>query len=63
MELEQLESIQALTAGPPDHVVAYLRTYLDSGARHPVVRIAALDLAAQSEQLERIAELLPQLRG
>ncbi|MGP9018355.1 LLM class flavin-dependent oxidoreductase [Streptomyces sp. BR1] len=63
MELDQLETIQALTAGPPDHVVAYLRKFLDAGARHLVIRIAALDLAAQTEQLERIAELLPELRG
>ncbi|MFF1482258.1 LLM class flavin-dependent oxidoreductase [Streptomyces sp. NPDC058301] len=63
MELDQLETIQALTAGPPEHVVAYLRRYVDAGARHLVIRIGALDLATQTEQLERLAELLPQLRG
>jgi len=61
--LEQLETIQAVIAGPPAHVAAELGRYLAAGARHLVCRIAAPDLRSQREQLERIAGIFPLLRG
>jgi alkanesulfonate monooxygenase SsuD/methylene tetrahydromethanopterin reductase-like flavin-dependent oxidoreductase (luciferase family) len=63
MELSELEKIQALTAGPAEEVVAYLRRYVAAGARHLVIRLGALDLAAQERQLEQMAQLLPALRA
>ncbi len=63
MALEQLETIQAVIAGPPEHVAAELGRYLAAGARHLVCRIAAPDLRSQREQLERIAGIFPLLRG
>jgi len=62
MELEQLETIQAVVAGPADHVAAELRRYVAAGARHLVLRIAAPSIRAQREQLEQIAGILPVLR-
>ncbi len=63
MALKQLETIQAVIAGPPEHVAAELGRYLAAGARHLVCRIAAPDLRSQREQLERIAGIFPLLRG
>ncbi|MDQ2876104.1 MAG: hypothetical protein M3Y33_15470 [Actinomycetota bacterium] len=62
LSLEGLQAIQALVAGPADHVVRRLARYLDAGARHLACRIAAVDLPAQRAQLARLAELLPVLR-
>jgi alkanesulfonate monooxygenase SsuD/methylene tetrahydromethanopterin reductase-like flavin-dependent oxidoreductase (luciferase family) len=62
MELEQLETIQAVVAGPADHVAAELGRYLAAGARHLVLRIAAPGIGAQREQLEQIAGIFPWLR-
>ncbi len=62
LALEELETIQALVTGPPEHVLAQLGAYLDAGARHLVCRIGALDLVSQREQLQQIAELVPLLR-
>ncbi|MFJ9116005.1 LLM class flavin-dependent oxidoreductase [Streptomyces sp. NPDC102394] len=63
MPLEELEKIQALVAGPADHVARQLERYVTAGARHLVLRLATLDLRSQREQLERVAELVPALRG
>jgi alkanesulfonate monooxygenase SsuD/methylene tetrahydromethanopterin reductase-like flavin-dependent oxidoreductase (luciferase family) len=57
LALDELEKVQAVVTGPPDHVVSRLSSYTDAGARHLVVRIGALDLASQLDQLDRIAEL------
>ena len=61
LSLEGLQAIQALVAGPAEHVAGQLARYLDAGARHLVCRIAAADLPAQHQQLGRLAELLPAL--
>ena len=61
--LEQLETIQAVIAGPPEQVAASLGRYIAAGARHLVLRIAAPDLRSQRDQLERIAGIFPLLRG
>lgn len=63
LPLEQLGTIQALVYGSPEDVVARLREYVRAGARHLVVRIAALSLDDQADQLERIAEVRRELRG
>jgi alkanesulfonate monooxygenase SsuD/methylene tetrahydromethanopterin reductase-like flavin-dependent oxidoreductase (luciferase family) len=63
LPFEQLRAIQAVVAGPPEHVAAQLGRYITAGARHLVCRIAAPSLRSQREQLERIAGILPALRG
>ncbi|MEU6380143.1 LLM class flavin-dependent oxidoreductase [Streptomyces sp. NPDC046909] len=62
MPLDQLEKIQAVIYGTPDEVRARLHEYATAGAHHIVVRLAALDLNSQRDQLERTAALLPTLR-
>lgn len=62
LPLEQVETIQAVIAGPPEHVATQLGRYIDVGARHLVCRIAAPSLQSQREQLERIAAIFPLLR-
>jgi alkanesulfonate monooxygenase SsuD/methylene tetrahydromethanopterin reductase-like flavin-dependent oxidoreductase (luciferase family) len=61
MPLAQLETIQALASGPPEHVAARLREYAAAGARHLVCRIATTSLASQREQLEQLIKLKPML--
>jgi alkanesulfonate monooxygenase SsuD/methylene tetrahydromethanopterin reductase-like flavin-dependent oxidoreductase (luciferase family) len=61
MPLAQLETIQALAAGPPEHVADQLRGYVAAGARHLACRIATTSLAAQREQLDQIIKLKPLL--
>jgi alkanesulfonate monooxygenase SsuD/methylene tetrahydromethanopterin reductase-like flavin-dependent oxidoreductase (luciferase family) len=61
LPLDQLEIIQAVVAGPAEHVAERLRGYAAAGARHLVCRIAANSLAAQREQLEQIIKLKPLL--
>ena len=63
MPLAQLETIQALAAGPPEHVAERLRGYVAAGARHLACRIATTSLAAQREQLDQIIKLRPLLAG
>jgi alkanesulfonate monooxygenase SsuD/methylene tetrahydromethanopterin reductase-like flavin-dependent oxidoreductase (luciferase family) len=60
--LEVLETIQAVAAGPPAYLATWLGRYIAAGARHIVVRLGALDLVAQGEQLERVAALVTSLR-
>jgi alkanesulfonate monooxygenase SsuD/methylene tetrahydromethanopterin reductase-like flavin-dependent oxidoreductase (luciferase family) len=62
LPLEKLETIQAVIAGPPEHVAARLGSYVEAGARHLVCRIAAPGLKAQREQLGQLAGLLAPLR-
>jgi alkanesulfonate monooxygenase SsuD/methylene tetrahydromethanopterin reductase-like flavin-dependent oxidoreductase (luciferase family) len=58
---DQLETIQAVVAGPAEHVAERLRGYVAAGARHLVCRIATASLTAQREQLEQIIKLKPLL--
>jgi alkanesulfonate monooxygenase SsuD/methylene tetrahydromethanopterin reductase-like flavin-dependent oxidoreductase (luciferase family) len=62
LPLEELEKIQAVITGPVEQVMAELGRYTAAGARHLVVRIGALDLAGQIDQLERLTEIIPGLR-
>jgi alkanesulfonate monooxygenase SsuD/methylene tetrahydromethanopterin reductase-like flavin-dependent oxidoreductase (luciferase family) len=59
LPLEALETIQLLLTGPRQLVQDRLQEYIDAGARHIVCRLGALSLAAQAEQLEYLAQLLP----
>ncbi|MBP2703297.1 LLM class flavin-dependent oxidoreductase [Microbispora sp. RL4-1S] len=58
MPLEELERIQAVVTGTAEQVLAGLRRYVAAGARHIVVRLGALDLREQRDQLDRVAELI-----
>ena len=51
LPLSQLETIQAVIAGPPEHVAAALGRYIAAGARHLALRIAAPSLRAQRDGL------------
>jgi alkanesulfonate monooxygenase SsuD/methylene tetrahydromethanopterin reductase-like flavin-dependent oxidoreductase (luciferase family) len=63
LPLAQLETIQALAAGPPGYVAEQLSGYVAAGARHLVIRIAATSLIEQRAQLEQIIALKPLLRA
>jgi len=57
MSLNALESIQAVVTGNLEQVAEQLAEYVTAGARHLVIRIGALNLASQRDQLEKIATL------
>jgi alkanesulfonate monooxygenase SsuD/methylene tetrahydromethanopterin reductase-like flavin-dependent oxidoreductase (luciferase family) len=61
LPLDQLETIQAVVAGPAEHVAERLRGYVAAGVRHLACRLATTSLAAQREQLEQIIKLKPLL--
>ncbi|OLZ63044.1 monooxygenase [Streptomyces sp. IMTB 2501] len=63
MPLAELERIQAVVTGSADQVRDHLTRFAEAGARHFVIRLGALDLTSQREQLERLADLLPALRA
>nr|WP_325100418.1 LLM class flavin-dependent oxidoreductase [Streptomyces broussonetiae] len=63
MPLEDLEKIQAVVAGSADQVRKRLERYVAAGVRHIVVRLGALDLHSQREQLERVADLIPAVQS
>ena len=62
MPLDELETVQAIVTGTPQRVIESLGRYITAGARHVIVRLGALDLHAQRDQLERVAALIPSLR-
>jgi hypothetical protein len=62
MPVEELEKIQAIITGTPQHVIESLSRYIAAGARHVMVRLGALDRHSQRDQLERVAALIPSLR-
>jgi alkanesulfonate monooxygenase SsuD/methylene tetrahydromethanopterin reductase-like flavin-dependent oxidoreductase (luciferase family) len=61
LPLVELEKIQAVVTGPPDHVVARLNRYTAAGARHLIARIGAVDWRSQLDQLDQIAQIAPAL--
>jgi alkanesulfonate monooxygenase SsuD/methylene tetrahydromethanopterin reductase-like flavin-dependent oxidoreductase (luciferase family) len=61
MPLEELEKIQAVITGTTQQVTESLRRYVAAGARHILIRLGALDLHSQRDQLERVAALIPAL--
>lgn len=58
-----VESIQVIVAGTEEDVAKRLEPYLDAGAEHLVLRLAALDADDQFDQLTRVAGLLLGGRG
>ncbi|MGW0764570.1 LLM class flavin-dependent oxidoreductase [Streptomyces sp. NPDC002676] len=63
MPLEELEKIQAVVGGSAGEVAEQLGRYVAAGVRHMVVRLGALDLRSQRDQLERVAELIPAVQA
>lgn len=58
--LEVVETIQAMVAGSARETAAWLRGYLEAGARHVVIRLAADDHVAALEQFADT--VLPRVR-
>ncbi|WP_433555021.1 LLM class flavin-dependent oxidoreductase [Pseudonocardia xinjiangensis] len=58
LPLDVIERIQTIVAGSPEHVAAGLSRFVEAGARHIVLRIAAPGLDGQRDQLDRLADLL-----
>ena len=61
MPLEDLEKIQAVVTGTAAEVTESLHRYVAAGARHLVIRLGALSLQTQRDQLEQVAALIPAL--
>ncbi|MFG1807235.1 LLM class flavin-dependent oxidoreductase [Streptomyces sp. NPDC049040] len=61
--IEEMERIQANASGTPEAVVEQLGRYVAQGARHLVIRIAAADIPAQLDQLDRLVALRPALNA
>ena len=61
LPIAQLETIQAVAAGPPSYLADWLGGYVAAGARHLAIRIATTGLASQREQLEQLIKLKPLL--
>ncbi|MFI5954553.1 LLM class flavin-dependent oxidoreductase [Cryptosporangium sp. NPDC051539] len=59
MPLSVVSTIQLLVAGPAGHVRSVLGEFVTAGARHLVIRIAALDFETQRAQLELLTEAVP----
>ncbi|OXR44282.1 Phthiodiolone/phenolphthiodiolone dimycocerosates ketoreductase [Nocardia cerradoensis] len=58
MPVDTVETIQVLLTGTAEHVVAQLDRYIDAGAEHILLRIAALDPAEFTDQLALTESLL-----
>ncbi|MEV5411054.1 hypothetical protein AB0K60_19710 [Thermopolyspora sp. NPDC052614] len=58
MPLAELEGIQAVVTGAAEQVLTGLRRYVAAGARHLVLRLGALDLHGQRDQLDRLTDLI-----
>ncbi|MEV4567407.1 LLM class flavin-dependent oxidoreductase [Nonomuraea sp. NPDC049419] len=54
---ESVRTIQAIVAGPAEHVAATLARYVEAGAAHLVCRLAVPSIKAQIEQLELLATI------
>lgn len=63
MPLAEPARIQAVVTGSAEQVGERLARFAAAGARHVVVRLGALDLSSQRDQLERVAELIPALKA
>ncbi|MFE9096976.1 LLM class flavin-dependent oxidoreductase [Streptomyces sp. NPDC007264] len=63
MPLEELDQIQAVVAGSAAQVLERLGQFVAAGARHLVIRLGALGVRSQHDQLERVADLIPALRA
>ncbi|MFI9251286.1 LLM class flavin-dependent oxidoreductase [Streptomyces sp. NPDC053069] len=63
MPLQELERIQAVVTGSADQVLQSLGRYVAAGVQHIVVRLGALGLRSQRDQLERAADLIPAVQA
>jgi alkanesulfonate monooxygenase SsuD/methylene tetrahydromethanopterin reductase-like flavin-dependent oxidoreductase (luciferase family) len=63
MSLAELEKVQAVVTGTADQVLEGLVRYIRAGARHLVIRLGAMDLSSQRDQLDRIAMLISVLKA
>jgi len=61
MPLADLETFQAVVTGTAEQVTAGLGAYIAAGARHLVLRLGAIGLSAQREQLDAVAALTGRL--
>ncbi|MBB5918455.1 alkanesulfonate monooxygenase SsuD/methylene tetrahydromethanopterin reductase-like flavin-dependent oxidoreductase (luciferase family) [Nocardia transvalensis] len=59
MPLEAVGTIQVMITGSAEHVAAQLDRYVKAGARHLLIRIAAVGPESFADQLDRVAALLP----
>ncbi|MBF6331745.1 LLM class flavin-dependent oxidoreductase [Nocardia transvalensis] len=59
MPFEEVEKIQLMLNGSPEHIAAQLDRYARAGARHLLIRIAATEPGVFAEQLECVTALLP----
>lgn len=57
--VDVVAKIQLLLAGPVAEIAAALRDYLAAGARHVLLRIGAVGMRAQLDQLAALTDLLP----
>ncbi|GAA3821416.1 LLM class flavin-dependent oxidoreductase [Amycolatopsis tucumanensis] len=60
--LDWVGKVQVMITGGPDEVIAQLRRFAEAGARHILLRIAALDPRDIDHQLAGLAEILSPLR-
>ncbi|MBU3063634.1 LLM class flavin-dependent oxidoreductase [Nocardia sp. NEAU-G5] len=58
MPLEQVGQIQVMLTGSANEVAAQLNRYVDAGARHLLIRIAAITPDSFATQLDRVTQLI-----
>ncbi|WP_216675882.1 LLM class flavin-dependent oxidoreductase [Nocardia terpenica] len=61
MPLERIEQIQVMIAGSAEDVASRLNRYVEAGAEHILLRIAAIDPITFAAQLDRVTALLDRL--
>ena len=59
VEIEVLRRVMGTTSGTPAEIAAWLQSYIDAGCEHICIRLASPDV---DTQLDRLVELLPELR-
>ena len=57
--IEIFETIAGTKSGSASEIVSWLRGFIDAGCEHLCIRLASPDV---DTQLDRLAELLPELR-
>ena len=59
IQIEVLRRIMGTNSGTPAEIAAWLQSYIDAGCEHICIRLASPDV---DTQLDRLVELLPDLR-
>jgi len=62
LPLEEVEQIQVMMTGSADEVAAQLNQYVEAGARHLLIRIAAISPESFGTQLEHVTDLIQSAR-